>query len=207
MKLFLSSLLVLFSLTVYSADFVPFFNHVVQVEGQAFTVTRFDRGGATKFGVTLKTFASFCAMPLVPIVCDKNKDSRITSTDLALVTLGDVKPIYKEYYWNVLKCDLIKNQAIAEFMTDFIVNSGGSSGNVKKLQKLIGTTPDGRFGVLTITAINTQNQTRLFNKLYRFRKDFFTQIVTRNKKQKVFLKGWINRISQLKNMYQNAKLI
>lgn len=207
MKLFLNIFFVLFSISVSAADFMPFFNHVVLVEGQAFTVTRFDRGGATKFGVTLQTYTNFCGMPFVTIVCDKNKDNRITSSDLALVTLGDVKPIYKQNYWNVIKGDMIQNQAIAEFITDFVVNSGGSGSNIKSIQRILGTVQDGRIGSNTINAINRQNPKILFLKLFAFRMSFYKKIVLRNNSQQRFLKGWINRIVHLKNIYQNAKLI
>ncbi|MEA5426803.1 glycoside hydrolase family 108 protein [Arcicella lustrica] len=189
------------------ADFKPFFNHVVKVEGSAFTVTRFDRGGATKFGVTFQTFNRFCDLEKFVIECDKDNDKKVTPKDLARLALNDVKPIYKTYYWNVVKGDKIHNQAIAEFLTDFVVNSGASKNKVLQLQKAMGIKQDGIFGTQTIKAINKQNPKVLFKKLYSFRVNFYKKICANDRTQLKFFKGWINRISLLEQIYYHEKFI
>jgi lysozyme family protein len=204
---FLIIFLTLFTFKSTAGTFDKFFYNVLKVEGTTFVKTAFDRGGATKLGITFKAFLTFCSLPKVPISCDKNNDSRLTAADVFYLTPSDVLPIYKGYYWDVVKGDEIENQAIAEFLADFVVNSGGCKANIQALQRIIGTRQDGRFGVNTVAKINGQNPKTLFTKLYRFRLNFYRAIVRNNPTQKRFLKGWKSRILKLKTIYQNEKLI
>jgi lysozyme family protein len=61
------------------------------------------------------------------IVCDKDLDGKITAKDLNRVTLEDAKVIYKINYWDVALGDEIGNQAVAEMIVDFFINSGAWS--------------------------------------------------------------------------------
>lgn len=207
MKLFISIVLLLSNYFLCAADFQHFFNHTIKVEGKAFTITKFDRGGATKFGVTFQTFYRFCDLEKIVIQCDKDEDNKVTPKDLARLTLGEVKPIYKTYYWNILQADKIHNQAIAEFTTDFVVNSGATKGKIVQLQKIVGVKQDGIFGIQTINAINKHNPKMLFDKLYHFRVNFYKRLCANDRTQLKFYKGWINRISTLKRIYYHEKFI
>jgi lysozyme family protein len=188
-------------------DFNPFFWHVLKVEGRTFVQTAFDRGGATMLGITFKSFVGYCAIPNIPIVCDKNKDARLTPADMFLLRPVDVTPIYKSVYWDAIRSDSIHSQVIAEFMADFVVNSGGSKIRLQQLQRVVGAYPDGKFGVKTLAKINAQNPAKLFRKLYRFRTNYYYGIVAHDRTQKVFINGWLNRISNLKKIYQNEGLL
>jgi lysozyme family protein len=189
------------------SDFNPFFWHVLKVEGRSFVETAFDRGGATMLGITFKTFLSYCGKPAVPINCDKNNDKRLTAADMFSLRPVDVLPIYKRDYWDVIKADSIHNQAIAEFMADFVVNSGGSKPRIQQLQKVVGAFPDGKFGVKTLAKINGQNPQTLFNKLYRFRTNYYYSLAQKDHTQRKFLKGWLRRIFNLKSIYKNEGFI
>ncbi|MDR6564956.1 MULTISPECIES: glycosyl hydrolase 108 family protein [unclassified Arcicella] len=208
MKKFIILLLIIFRFTTcFSADFVRFFNNTISVEGKTFVSLKFDRGNETLYGITIGTYKRFCDLPKVPIVCDKNADKVVNYKDLALMKLGETKPIYKKYYWDITLADQIENQAVAEFISDFFVNSGGSPNNIKKIQGLVGVAQDGIIGKGTIRAINKQNPKILFDKIYLFRLDFYHRICLRDKTQYMFLKGWTNRIVKLKKIYQNGKFI
>lgn len=200
------TLIISISFSGFCGDFKPFFWHTMKMEGR-FSEIKFDRGGATMFGVTLKTFQGYCQNPAMPIDCDRNKDKKVSTADMFFLRPVDVYPIYKRDYWDVLKADSIKNQAIAEFMVDFIVNSGGSSWNIKALQKTVGAYPDGKFGVKTLARINGQNANKLFAKLYKFRQYYYYRLAAKDHSQKRFLRGWLNRISNLKTIYKNEKFI
>ncbi len=207
MRLFIFFVLLVSNSVLRAADFKPFFNHVIKVEGKAFTVTKFDRGGATKFGVTFQTFYRFCDLEKIAIQCDKDADSKVTPKDLARLILGEVKPIYKTYYWDIIKGDQIDNQAIAEFVTDFVVNSGATKSKISLIQKIVNVKQDGIFGTQTINAINRHNPKLLFEKLYKFRVNFYKRICANDRTQSKFYKGWINRISTLKKIYHHEKFI
>jgi len=204
MKNLLLIILIFCSALAKGANFERFFTNVIQVEGIMFTVTKYDKGGATKFGVTYATFKTWCRGYIVEIApCDKDLNGIITVNDLRLTVLQDVKPIYKAYYWDALKADEIKNQAISELMVDFIINSGcgRKNANLKALQRIAGVRRDGVFGAKTIKTINRRNPQKLYNSLFRFRQNFYRKIAYGT--QKKFLKGWNNRLNILKSIHQS----
>lgn len=192
-----------------AGDFEKFFPELIKIEGVAFTITRYDNGGATKFGITLQTYKSACKTPLVISPCDKDQNGRVTSNDLRLVTLHEVKPIYKGLYWNLLKCDKINNQGIAEIWTDLIINSGTGFRNqhIKAVQKILKVDQDGIVGPQTIESINKSFAPYVFDEIFKYRKNFYKSIVKRNRSQKRFLNGWNRRINNIYKHCQDEKFI
>ena len=57
---------------------------------------------------------------------------------------------------------------------------------------------DGIVGSKTISCINSQNQEEAFKKIWNRRKKFYDSLVAKNPSQKVFLKGWMNRLNAFK---------
>lgn len=189
---------------VKAADFERFFPHVIQVEGIMFTVTKYDKGGATKFGVTYATFKTWCKGRIVEIApCDKDLNGRITVNDLRLTVLQDVKPIYKSCYWDAVKADEIKHQDVAELLVDYLINSGCGykNSNIKAIQKIVGVKADGKIGAKTLKAINDSDPTKLYNSLYKYRLNYYHSIA--HGTQKKFLKGWKNRLVTLKSIHKS----
>lgn len=139
-----------------------------------------DNGGATNSGVTLATFQS---------VYGKSK----TKEDLKKMTESQWEGIFTKLYWDKWKADSIKNQSIADILVDWVWMSGLST--IKKVQELIGTTADGIVGNKTISIINSANQEELFKKIWNRRKVFYDSLVSKNPSQKVFMKGWMNRLN------------
>lgn len=143
-----------------------------------------DKGGATNKGVTLSTFRKYFG---------KTK----TVNDLKNITNEQWQYIFKKGYWDRWKADLIKNQSIAELLVDWLYNSG--TWGVKYPQQVLGVVSDGVVGPKTIAAINSYpNQAELFYKLWNRRKKHYEDIVKKNPSQKVFLKGWMNRLNSFK---------
>ena len=142
-----------------------------------------DRGGATNSGVTLAVYQS---------VYGKNK----TKNDLKRMTNDQWNYIFTKLYWNKWKADEIKNQSIANILVDWIWMSG--LGTIKKIQSLFGLTADGIVGNKTISYINSNNQEEIFKKIWNRRKSFYESLVKNNPSQKVFLKGWMNRLNTYK---------
>jgi lysozyme family protein len=207
MKYILMITLLFFSVFAKSANFETFFPHVIKVEGVMFTVTQYDRGGATKFGVTYSTFKMWCDSKVIEIApCDKDGNGRITKNDLRLTVLQDVKPIYKHCYWDAVKADSIKNQAVAELYVDFIINSGAGykNQNIKAIQKLVGVKVDGKIGTKTLKAINDFPPKKLYNLLYKYRINYYYSIA--HGTQRTFLRGWLNRLQTLKSIHQNFQM-
>lgn len=149
-----------------------------------------DKGGATKWGVTIGTFQS---------IYGKNK----TVQDLKNMTEEQWDYIFRKYFWDKWKADQIESQAIANLVVDWLWASGAKYG-IKLPQKVLrytlGQTDiviDGLVGPKTLAAINSYpNQEELFNKLHKEREDFFKRIGVGT--QKKFLKGWLNRNNGIK---------
>ena len=142
-----------------------------------------DRGGATNSGVTLAVYQS---------VYGKSK----TKNDLKKMTNDQWDYIFTKLYWNKWKADEIKNQSIANILVDWVWMSG--YGTIKKIQSLFGLTADGIVGNKTLSYINSNNQEDIFNKIWNRRKSFYESLVKNNPSQKVFLKGWMNRLNTFK---------
>lgn len=142
-----------------------------------------DKGGATNKGVTLSTYR---------MVYGKDK----TVDDLKNMTESQWNYIFKKLYWDKWKADLIKNQSIADILVDWVWMSGTST--IKKIQALFGLTADGIVGNKTLSYINSNDQEEIFKKIWNRRKSFYDSLVANNPSQKVFLKGWMNRLNTYK---------
>lgn len=146
-----------------------------------------DKGGATKYGVTLNTWKR--------LGYDKDGNGVIDSNDIKLLSVDDFKLVAAKY-WNLWKADEIVNQSVAELLVDRVYTSG--KWGIIIPQRTLNVTADGIVGSKTLSALNSLNQSQVFEKLFRERKLFFESIVKNNPKQGVFLKGWLNRLNHFK---------
>lgn len=142
-----------------------------------------DRGGATNKGITIGTFRNFYG-----------KDA--TVEQLKNITDEQWLRIFKSGYWDKWKADDIENQSIADIVVDWAWASGTAT-SIKQVQKILGVAVDGIVGNDTLTAINTADQSSLFDKIRNRRIEFVENIVKRDPSQARFLKGWKNRINSL----------
>lgn len=160
------------------AEFIKYAPKLLQVEG-SFSNHPEDKGGPTNKGVTLATYQSYCGQ-------DK------TIKDLQNMSYGTWQDIIKDLYWDKCLADKIINQAVAEIIVDWCVNSGSTG--LRKVQEVVGTKPDGIIGPKTLAAINKADARQLFDRIILARKQFYEGLVKKNPSQKVFLNGWMNRL-------------
>lgn len=146
-----------------------------------------DKGGITNMGITLPTWKQ--------VGYDKDGDFDIDGDDIKLLTPKDFNRVLK-IYWDRWKADQIKNQSVANILVDWVYNSG--KWGVVIPQRILNIKDDGIVGSQTINAVNSANQEDFFNRVYARRKMFFENIASRFPKQKKFLKGWLNRLSDFK---------
>ena len=162
--------------------------YILKWEG-GFVDHKADKGGATNMGVTIGTWRQNGY--------DKDGDGDIDVIDLKLLTKQDViNRILKPHYWDRWKADQIISQPIANILVDWVWGSG--KWGIIIPQRLLGVESDGVVGQQTIMAVNKQSPADLFARIKTARLTFLNDIVKNNPSQRVFLKGWINRLNDLK---------
>jgi lysozyme family protein len=144
-----------------------------------------DRGGQTNYGITQSTLNDAKKLGIIDNTINSVKD----------LTLDDAQKIYKEMYWdkingNALPTDL----SIALF--DTAVNMGDKT-SVKMLQGILGVTQDGIIGPQTLAAIQNYNG-NLVDDFLNAREARY-ETIAKQPSQGVFLKGWLNRVSTLRD--------
>jgi lysozyme family protein len=147
-----------------------------------------DRGGATVIGVTFGTFTTYCKKNMIK--------ANPTVEDLKNIDFETWLTILSKEYWDRWKADLIFNQSVANILVNWVWGSGVNG--IKIPQKLLGVTADGIVGPKTIEALNKFNPEVIFNQVREAQTAFYYRIVEKNPSQQKFLKGWINRLNDLK---------
>lgn len=168
------------------ADYKKIITFIKKWEG-GFSNHPNDKGGATMAGITMSTYKTYCA---------KKGKKTPTVTDLKNMSNAEWEDIFKTMYWDKAKLDQVKSQKVANIIVQMIWGSGASQ--IKTVQKLVGVTADGVVGAKTLAAINAKDETILFDMLYAKRAMYFQQICITTPSNKVFLKGWLNRLADLK---------
>lgn len=143
-----------------------------------------DRGGATKYGVTISTWKAQGY--------DKDGDGDIDIDDLRLITPQDAMEICRKNFWNRWKADQINDQSLANLLVDWLWGSGKYGITIP--QQLLGVKADGIVGAKTIAALNAQDPKTFFFKLWQRRKKYLNDICANRPTNYKFLKGWLRRL-------------
>ena len=142
-----------------------------------------DRGGATNMGVTLATFRHFYG-------------AGCTVGDLLAMTEVQWLHIFKTGYWDRWQGDRIVSQSLADILVDWVWASGIHG--ITRPQRILGVDTDGIVGERTLSALNGSDYERLFHRIKADRIVFVENIVRRDPSQRRFLRGWLNRIDDMK---------
>lgn len=165
------------------AEFIPAFEAMIADEGgYVLHQVEGDRGGMTYAGIARNMNPSW--------------------EGWAYIDRGEIPPSemvrewYRLHYWHPICGDKITHQVVADSIFNFAINTstpGRPTVAVKLAQLVVGATPDGAFGPVTIGKINAFDAEKFvlayaLAKIARYR-----DIVTRDRTQIKFLLGWINR--------------
>lgn len=194
------------------ANFLKYFEKLIHHEG-GFVNHPNDPGGATNLGITLATLKG------QKVDVDGDGDSDIH--DLKKLTKVRALPVYKRAYWDSLNLDKVDSQKVAEIIFDHGVNAGVSRAakmaqyvlkNIFRKDILV----DGQFGPKSVAALNSVDPVKFFDRFKYLRQAYYTYRANKSEKgladpvniffhkelkvspsdsARVFLKGWLNRVS------------
>lgn len=156
-----------------------------------------DPGKATKFGVSLRFLMNTGDLDSDGwIDGDINHDGNIDIEDVKCLTVEKASDIYRLYFWDKNKYELIHDQAIATKIFDLSVNMGSYAAH-KVAQRAVRAAcglrlqQDGILGLRSFTAINMCKPELLMVALKSEAAGYYRSI--KYKGSEDFLKGWLNR--------------
>lgn len=184
---------------MFSQEFIDVFNHTMKYEvgmfwdpsdievikGLCNTKTQkkkvgyvndpLDTGGETKFGIA-----------------QNHTKKRVID-----MTLEDAMVHYFNNYWLASNCNEMP-AALAIIHFDGCVNHGVKQAG-KFLQRAIDIEADGIVGARTLAKVYNNDISMLINNIADQRESFYRRIVERNPSQQRFLKGWMTRITEIRD--------
>lgn len=141
-----------------------------------------DRGGATMFGVTQKTYNAYRKLKTLPKVSVRG------------ITQAEARDLYDLMYWREAGCDRLP-WPISYLTFDAAVNSGPSPAQ-KWTQQGLGVAVDGVVGANTVRAAQQavdEGDSRKILGIVDARVTFLARLVQRSPSQADFLLGWWRR--------------
>jgi len=143
-----------------------------------------DPGGATNKGITQKVYDAWRAR------------QQQAATSVATITDAEVAAIYEAAYWVPAKCPvLVSPLDLVEF--DTAVNMGVGRA-IRFLQKAVGADVDGAYGSDTQKCVDGCDVGAALAAYCDTREAYYRDLIVRNPKLDVFLKGWMNRLNALR---------
>ena len=162
------------------ADFNPAFERMIHQEG-GYKLTNIpgDRGGQTYAGIARKPNPDWAGWEFID-----RKDFG-SATPL-------VREFYKSNFWDRVRGDELTNQAIAETIFNFAVNTGVGVAS-KLAQLIVGTTPDGAIGPKTLERLNICTAEKFLPAYALAKIQRYVNICMKDRSQSKFLLGWTRR--------------
>jgi lysozyme family protein len=154
--------------------------------------SRNDRGGPTKYGITIGALAKAYSQGIV----DHN--------DIIKLTKPEANRIYEANYWKPSRADKMP-WGLCLVHYDCAVNCG-VGGAAKQLQRAMNDLAgaevvriDGVIGPASLAAVERVDWRELTRQYLEVRAAYYNGLVAKNSSQGVFLKGWLNRLNRLKS--------
>ena len=166
--------------------------------GSTFTNIKEDKGGATKWGVSLLFITS-----TDDLMFDMDGNGKLNEQDIRLMTKNVAELGFKKYFWDTpYGLDWLESDKKAFVVFDAAVNNGPGN-STKFIQRAcnsigIPCTVDGAFGKQTAKCLKDAPVDEFVEAFLDVREAFFWSIVNRNPSQRLFIKGWINRINNIR---------
>jgi lysozyme family protein len=156
-------------------------DEIIKAEGSRYTNRPNDRGGPTKYGVTLKAYRDYV-------------DENATELTIRNLTEAEARAFYNRFYITEPKFDKI-HPLVMPLVVDCGVNHGQKRA-AKWFQKAVGATEDGVIGPKTLEAARDVPSTVIYLSICAYRIRFYGAIVNRDHSQAEFISGWNNRAAK-----------
>lgn len=143
-----------------------------------------DRGGATNQGVTHATYNAWRAR------------RGLSPQDVRRMTSAERDAIYRDGYWTPIGGDRLPPPLDLVAFDSAVIAGPGRA--VAWIQNAVGTTPDGHMGPDTLRAIATKNPADVAARVLNQRATFHRATADKNPSQRVFLRGWLRRVDDLR---------
>lgn len=114
------------------------------------------------------------------------------NVDIRNLTRDGAKDIYKEFYWDRVKGDLIESQEIAESIFDFGVNAGIRTSS-KMAQLVLDIEADGVIGPKTVEVLNEFNKDLFLSTFVLAKIARYTYLCEKHPKNRKYFFGWVRR--------------
>lgn len=167
-------------------------SYLFENEGSAYSNDPIDAGGPTRWGVTLRSWTLY------------TKNKAVTSDVIAKLTIEDVKPFYRDTFWEPLKADQILDARIAIALFDTAVLYGLVSTILlaQKAANQFGAnlTVDGNLGSKTLTGINSTSPKAFISTFTTYILQRINVIVRDNPQDDKYADGWIKRALRLSSI-------
>lgn len=163
-----------------------------------------DKGGETYAGIARKFHPTWSGWTYIDEI---KKTNPVIKTNTKFPAIQEkVDTFYNLALWEPNNFSKIKDQAVADILFDWYVNSGSNAANTRNtetygvdeiLNRDFGfkLPVDSKFDTATINAINSVDSSKLYSIIKNERKRFYETIVKNDPSQETFLKGWMRRIN------------
>ena len=141
-----------------------------------------DRGGPTKYGVTLETLAAWRGQP-------------VTAREVRALTKGEAQALYRREYLERPGFDRITDPTLQTLLVDYAVHSGPRRA-IQALQRVVGTSPDGVLGPQTLAALDRLGPELARRGVLKLRGEWIANILQHQPDQRVFAAGWLRRLME-----------
>jgi lysozyme family protein len=168
-------------------------NRAFDYEGRVYENVAGDRGGPTKWGITIGRVADIKGVKLPK--SGTAAYNRLVD-DLKALSPDDIKEIYKRDYWDAVRGDDLP-PGVDFAVADFGLNSGPSRA-AKYLCRCLGLKQSGTLNNEAIQAAKRTDTDDLVNTYCDARAEFLEGIVRLSPSQAKFRKGWLSRVRDVR---------
>lgn len=156
---------------------------LVNEGGSRFTNAAMDHGGPTKFGITLNTLSAY-------------RGTICTAVDVQMLQEDEAQAIYRIRYWQAMGLDAARSQVIATAALDGSVLCGVPTA-AKVLQRVLGVDADGVMGPISQAALAQADPSATVSGFELGLRAYLKAVVAHDPPQKVWLTGWLCRLSKM----------